>query len=313
MSHFVSVVMPLYNKERSVLRAVRSVLAQTKGDLELLVINDGSTDGSEGVVRAITDSRIRIINQPNSGVSVARNRGIAEARGSFVAFLDSDDEWLPTFLETVLALVERFPSAGAYSTAFLSCTDGRVSAYPQSGVAGCLDGELIPNYFRSCTLGSNMVCSSSVLIPRRIFDEVGLFPTAVPNGEDLHMWARIALRFPIAWSPLVGAIWHRSAENRNAGRVVMPDCPFAPLLEEAMAQRRLEPEVATWIRAYLTHFRLHYAQVAINLGDRRTCWRLLWRARGTRVFRKQVIKAALRSIIPDAVLRLKRRLVACMR
>lgn len=114
----ISVVIPLYNKEREVARAVRSVLAQRRQPLELIVVDDGSTDRSAAEVAAFRDPLVRLIRQPNGGVCAARNRGIAEARGEYVALLDADDEWEPGFLSEIVSLITRYPGCGIYCTAF---------------------------------------------------------------------------------------------------------------------------------------------------------------------------------------------------
>jgi Glycosyl transferase family 2 len=98
----VTVVVPLYNKESTIGRALTSILAQTVAVTEILVINDGSTDGSCEVVRSFSDGRMRLIDQENAGPAAARNRGLQEATGSFIAFLDADDEWYPSFIERTL-------------------------------------------------------------------------------------------------------------------------------------------------------------------------------------------------------------------
>src|SRR5947209_3795753 len=103
----VSVIIPLYNKAPYVRRTLDSVRAQTFADYEVIVVDDGSTDGGAAVVEGFGDPRFRLIAQPNAGPGAARNRGLAEAGGEFVAFLDADDEWLPTFLERSLALLDR--------------------------------------------------------------------------------------------------------------------------------------------------------------------------------------------------------------
>jgi len=115
----VSVVIPLYNKAPYIARALASVITQTCQDFEVIVIDDGSTDGGAEIVRRLDDTRIRVIRQENRGVSAARNRGIESARTDFIAFLDADDEWTPTHLEALLRLRDRYPHAGAYGTAYL--------------------------------------------------------------------------------------------------------------------------------------------------------------------------------------------------
>ena len=105
----ISVVIPLYNKRTSVIRALNSVLSQTIQPEEIIVVNDGSTDGSEQLVNELNHPLVRLINQPNAGVSAARNRGIKEAKGDWIAFLDADDEWMPEYLETIKSLSEKYP------------------------------------------------------------------------------------------------------------------------------------------------------------------------------------------------------------
>ena len=111
----ISVVIPLYNKAGQVGRTLKSVLAQTFQEFEVVVVDDGSTDGSVEEVRSVHDDRIRIIVQQNAGVAAARNRGIAEARYDFVAFLDADDEWKPTYLETQYNLAQKYKDCDVYA------------------------------------------------------------------------------------------------------------------------------------------------------------------------------------------------------
>src|SRR5574344_1047459 len=114
----ISVVIPLYNKERYIERALRSVLNQTFGDFEIVVVNDGSTDASVSVVEGIEDSRIRIINQKNGGVSAARNRGIEESKYDIVAFLDADDVWKENHLSVIAELIDKYPACGVFATSY---------------------------------------------------------------------------------------------------------------------------------------------------------------------------------------------------
>ena len=101
----ISVVIPLYNKERYIERAVYSVLSQTFQQFEIVIVNDGSTDGSVSVIERMNNPLIRLIHQKNGGVSAARNRGIEEARFEYIAFLDADDEWKENHLEVIAGLV----------------------------------------------------------------------------------------------------------------------------------------------------------------------------------------------------------------
>src|SRR5581483_7287295 len=114
----VSIILPTYNRVDTIPRAVESVRRQTFTDWELIVIDDGSTDGTAERINNL-DPRIRILRQENQGCYVARNRGIAEAKGRFIAFLDSDDEWLPHFLEIAMAFFKWSPSDYFLTTEFL--------------------------------------------------------------------------------------------------------------------------------------------------------------------------------------------------
>ena len=114
----ISVIIPLYNKEKYIQRTITSALNQETLADEILVIDDGSTDQSAHKVREIQDPRVRLIQQPNAGECAARNRGLEEARNKLVALLDADDEWKPGFLTHIQRLYRNFPDCGIYATAF---------------------------------------------------------------------------------------------------------------------------------------------------------------------------------------------------
>lgn len=134
----VSVVIPLFNKAPFVQRALQSVTAQTFGDFEIIVVDDGSTDGGAQIVEGFDDPRIRIIRQENAGPGAARNRGLDEAQGEFVAFLDADDEWMPEYLSESLRLLdENGPSAAAVVSNYFEHPAGisRESMWRQRGLS----------------------------------------------------------------------------------------------------------------------------------------------------------------------------------
>lgn len=189
--------MPLYNKASYVRKAVESVVGQTHRDWELIVVDDGSTDGGGDIVTAIADPRIRLVRQENAGVSAARNRGVAlsgEAafRSPYICFLDADDWWEPTFLAEMAALIERHPDAGIYGTSYWIVKNGRKRLAPIGVDKGFTEGEI--NY---CQVYAQTLCmpltSITVCIPHRVFDETGGFPLGITLGEDFLLWLRIAL------------------------------------------------------------------------------------------------------------------------
>ncbi len=210
----VSVIIPLYNKANDIGRTLEKALSQTFENFEILIINDGSTDHSEQVVRTFTDPRIRIFSKENGGVCTARNMGIREARGSLIAFLDADDIWKPNHLAVLISLTDQFPECGAFTTAYevIEPTGNLVRTH-HLGIPDAPWEGIIPNYFRSC-IGSYPVWTSATAVKKCVFDDVGTFKVGIHRGEDLDMWGRIALKYPIAFSTNATAVYNKQATNR---------------------------------------------------------------------------------------------------
>lgn len=208
---FFSVVIPLYNKEKSIVNTINSVLIQTYPYFELIIVNDGSTDSSLKIVESIKDNRIRIINQKNGGVSNARNNGIKKSKYEWIAFLDGDDEWLPNFLITILHLIEKFPEAYIYNTRF---SFGISNANSENNISqGNSNDRILIDYFDEC-INNYKIHSSSVVVKRSCFSQVGYFNENLTHGEDLEMWIRLSKNFRIATSNAVCSIYRTDAENR---------------------------------------------------------------------------------------------------
>lgn len=214
----VSVVIPLYNKEPHIQRTIDSVLIQNFQDFEIIIVDDGSTDRGIEVVKSFTSPKIRLIQQENAGVSAARNRGIKEARADLIAFLDADDEWIPGFLETVLRLREKHPQAGAYATAYRNEFSNEKELKYCGYQMGQSEG-LLPSYFKTAVMSNEIVCSSTIAIPKHIFAEVGEFAIGVDWGEDTDMWGRIALKYPVAFSCDCKGIYHSDASQRASNKI----------------------------------------------------------------------------------------------
>jgi glycosyltransferase involved in cell wall biosynthesis len=245
----ISVVIPLYNKEPHIARAIDSVLGQTVPDFDIIVVDDGSTDKGAEIVTAYADPRIRILRQDNQGASSARNRGIYEAKADLIAFLDADDEWEKDHLETILRLRRNFPKAGAYTTAYVhvfpigETFPAKYEAIPPAPWEG-----LLQDYFKSVAYGETPVWSSAVAIPGHVFGRVGVFNVGENLGEDLDMWGRIALHFDIAFS------WQGKAHYREdaIGRTSMEnrlerELPFVSTVREYFKGQ----EIPHFVRIYL--------------------------------------------------------------
>ena len=210
----ISVVIPLYNKKKQIAYTLQSVFTQTFQDFEIVVVDDGSTDNSVEEVEKFDDSRIRLIHQTNAGVSAARNRGIGEARGELIAFLDADDEWKPRYLETQYALYQKYPECSVYACNYeFRDSEGKVTStiirkLPFEGKDGILS-----NYFEVASCSHPPLWTSAVVVKKSAIQAIGGFPLGIKSGEDLLTWARFAVHNEIAYSRNIMAIFHVEGYN----------------------------------------------------------------------------------------------------
>ncbi|OYU80154.1 MAG: glycosyl transferase [Flavobacterium sp. BFFFF1] len=193
---FFSVVIPLYNKERFIENTLRSVLAQTFGDFEILVIDNGSTDGSAEKAKTIIDSRVRYFSKPNDGVSAARNFGIDHAASDFISFLDADDYWYPEFLQTMRDNIAQFPDQSVFAAAIEIET-------PKTVIPAVYSIEKketqVVNYF-AASQKETIICTSCAAFHKSVFESAGVFDTTMSNSEDIDLWMRMGLEFPVVFS-----------------------------------------------------------------------------------------------------------------
>ncbi len=192
----ISVIIPTYNRASRLAQAIESVLAQTFQDFELIVVDDGSADDTLQVVRRFAD-RVRYIRQPHRGVSAARNTGIRHGRGEWLAFLDSDDRWLPHKLERQMAALEQTGRKICYTDEIWIRNGCRVNPRRRHRK---YDGWIFVHCLPLC-----IISPSSVVIHRRVFETVGLFDETLPACEDYDLWLRITARYPVTFlqEPLI--------------------------------------------------------------------------------------------------------------
>ena len=213
----ISVIIPLYNKAPYIASTLQCVLQQTYTHYEIVVVDDGSTDDSVARAESVSDERIRIIRQPNSGVSAARNRGVEEARGDYVAFLDADDEWKPNYLQTQIDLVRKYPQCSVFASNYEfrnvegKVTNTIINKLPFEGTDGILD-----NYFEVASCSHPPLWTSAVMVRKTAIQSVGGFPVGIKSGEDLLTWARLAVKYQIAYSTKVLSIFVNSCINDNS-------------------------------------------------------------------------------------------------
>ena len=252
----MSVVIPAYNEEAYLPRAVRSALSQTLAPFEVIVVDDGSTDGT-GRVAAQFGNQVRYVRQENAGLSAARNRGIREASGTFVALLDSDDEWLPHHLEDAAGVLAANPHLQWWCGAYERRAENGKLEYQVVYDGRLENGARVPSYFDAAAR-SNLVLPSAIVIRKQVLTELGGFDEAIrTHGEDLDLWFRIGLRHPeIGYSPTVSTIYWARAGSIMAGYTT-PSCERLWQLIERTERRAIEsgpaavklsePLTLTWV------------------------------------------------------------------
>lgn len=231
----ISVVIPLYNKEQSIAATLESVLAQSYMDYEIIVVDDGSTDNSAVVVRSIIAKRpmsndkcqIRLLHKENGGVCSARNRGIKEAKGEYIALLDGDDQWDKDYLTEQEKMIHDFPEAAMWGINFAELNHGKLIRKLETDLPDGYRG-YVENYFQMHKRRSDLFCSSSVVIRRDVFNKVGMFDERIKYAEDNDMWFRIIANYPVAFYDRYMVWYIYDAENRatNKKRLLKEWLPY---------------------------------------------------------------------------------------
>lgn len=213
-SPLVSVIIPNYNYADYLREAIASVLAQTYENIEIIVVDDGSSDNSRATIESYGE-KVTGIFQQNQGVSATRNNGVKASRGEYIAFLDADDVWLPRKIELQMAKFAAVPTLGMVHVAVDEVdSDGNVLAKKRNG----LDGRRTPDFFMltiECVYGGG----SGIILPRRIFDEAGGFDTRLSTSADWDLFCRISERYEVAFveEVLLRYRVHNSNMHANVG------------------------------------------------------------------------------------------------
>lgn len=210
-----SIVIPLYNKASCIKKTLESILKQHYDNFEIIVVDDGSTDDSLQEARAVVDPRIKIVSKSNGGVSSARNRGIKEATGEWIAFFDADDVMYSNALEEYDYLIEHFSEAKVVTASF----DQSNKKYNS-----CPNRYLVTDYELAETVsiaktGFAVTCSDCICVHRDCFEWVGMFNENYTHGEDLDMWLRLSKITPFAKSDITVALYIIDAENNSLRNV----------------------------------------------------------------------------------------------
>ena len=207
----ISVIVPLYNKSKYVVRAIESILAQSDAVSEIIVVDDGSTDGGGELVQKHFADKITLISQQNCGVSKARNAGLAQAKSDYVAFLDADDYWYPQFISNIKQLKLAFPDAGMFCTAYEFFKDDALVKVKNPYLP--VGSGVIHDYFAACCNVDLPVTASSVCINKALLLSVGGFPESIQIGEDQAVWGALACKTDIAYHSDVSVVYDLLASD----------------------------------------------------------------------------------------------------
>jgi glycosyltransferase involved in cell wall biosynthesis len=252
----ISVIIPLFNKERHVRKTLESALAQTFGDFEIVVVNDGSTDNSEAEVLALDDSRINYFKTENRGVSAARNLGISKSQSELIAFLDADDFWKPEHLADIFALYANFTEAGLLCSNYVQAYSETRQREPKFiGLPDFPWRGIVPDFFCSSYV-DRIAWTSALAVPKKVLEEVGHFDENITlgAGEDLDLWIRIALKFPVAFDSKISAVHNLSADNRMS-LTDTKNRAFA-LLDQFSSEEKTNASLKRFLDLYRSEFAL---------------------------------------------------------
>ena len=294
-----SVVIPLYNKARYVHCAVHSVLAQTLPPHEVIVVDDGSSDNSAQVVEAIADPRVRLVRQPNAGVSAARNRGIALATGDWIAFLDADDWYHPEMLAALKQAHEACPEAGLLGAQSRTMQNVPDDPDPWPVSDSFFEVEVVDD-LRQRWMRTAPFNSSSVAIRASLLREMGTcFIEGESHGEDLDMWFRVADRTPVAVvnAPFAAIRVLPDSLSRRTPSAT-PPAFLTRMRDAARAGSLPRPETALW---FVGQQEVTMAREMLGAGNRMAALRLLWDARQVALTRRWQLTLLMALFMPSQV------------
>jgi glycosyltransferase involved in cell wall biosynthesis len=206
----ISVIIPVYNGEKTIQETIESVLNQTFTDFELIIINDGSQDATLEIVERIQDSRLNVFSYPNAGQAASRNRGFSHASGEYISFIDADDLWTPDKLEAQLRALQDNPQAAvAYS--WTKCID-ELGQFSRRGSHISATGDV----YGKLLLIDFIENGSNPLIRRQALIKVGSFDESLPAAEDWDMWLRLAACYEFVAVPSSQILYRQSANSWSA-------------------------------------------------------------------------------------------------
>lgn len=207
-----SVIIPLYNKETYIAKTIEMVLAQSCNDYELIIVDDGSSDHSFDVAKSYMSEKVRVYQKNNGGVSSARNYGFNMSKGEYVVFLDADDKWESDYLAVISELIDSYPNASAFSTAYSICNSKGVHV----DISLSISKGIIHDYCYECyKMKFPIINVDTTCIKREVFTKVGGFVEGVKYGEDIDFWLKVNCNYDLAYTNKVKSHYQIDTLNNS--------------------------------------------------------------------------------------------------
>ena len=301
-----SVIVPVYNGEKFIDKAIESVFAQTVSDWELIIVNDGSSDNTLSVLEKYADNeKIKIISQKNSGVSVARNNGVKNSKGDYIAFLDADDVWYENHLEVMKNMTDKYPDAG------LIGTFTRVELVNHNVISEC-------EYFKDKTeevyledffaeyhkeKSAKMFTVITTVVSRQAFDKSGGFPVGCKIGEDLEFSLVIAAYYPVVLSPVATAIYKKENSTATKTKSFDADWGFFERVEGIYADESIPYAKRENLKKVMEWFSMRRCRHYLIDGKKKTAKEIHSRLDKSAVSKKDYLINTVLLVLPNKLVR----------
>lgn len=304
-----SVVIPIYNKAKVIERAINSVLNQSFKDFEVILVNDGSTDDSLIVANTFAiNSNVKIINQNNKGVSVARNVGIMNSNGECITFLDPDDYWLTDHLEILAKIYRKCNSIKAiYSTGYIiHLVNGTEISMKDQIDRMILKGK----EFKICNdlfkiynkFQYGIIHTNSVMIPRIVFDKVGFFVPDCNRSQDVDMWFRVMIEYPAVIIAKESTVYCREESTATAKYTRNFNWPFFDTAEYMLKDGVVRPEIILSLSDFLDELRISMVKHMIMAKERILARNMLKKVKNRKKYLKSYILTQFAFFVPNKLL-----------
>lgn len=302
-----SVILPVYNGERFIDEAIKSVLCQSETDWELIVVNDGSEDDTLRTLEKYAGSeRICILSQDNGGASTARNSGAQIARGEYLTFIDSDDIWYENHLEVMKKLIVKYPSAGLYGTfTRIEPVRGKIieeSKYFKGRGGDVLLEDFFAEYARDET--AKMFTVITTCIPKEVFFRMGGFPEGCAIGEDLELSLRCAAYYPAALSKVPTAVYKRVNSTATKDKSFDPDWRFFDTVRGIYSDETIPAEKRENLKKVMGRFTMRRCRHYLIEGKRKKAFEAFKEAAKNYRGKKDLLVNLALMALPTALVRL---------